>query len=719
MLNKTAGVFLLFFVLISLLSCTDDSQDNSSKNSSESVNKQSTTESSAAKQQPPIDKKHDWDGIVKHGSLRIIVPYSFQHNDFLPRKSVSYNNELKLITRFAEAHNLTPVIVTVKNFSQMLPSLQQGLGDVIIANLTVTESRKEKVNFTHPVTHVFEQLVVPDAFFGKGNSPELLNGLNIGVRPNTSFWETIQAIKEKQNNINIIELDDKITPDEKFNKIISGEIDAAIVDSNRLTLMSEYRSDIKAVLNLSEERPIAWAVRKNNPVLLRHLNRYIKTEKLLQHIPAQRLGDLDSIKKHRQLRLITRNNASTYFLWKNQLMGFEYDLIKKFAKQQKINLKVLVADNYTQMIDWLEHGYGDIISAGLVKTEKRAELPVLFTDPYLFVQEVIIQRTSEEAIKSIKDLNQRTFYVRKSSSYWNTLNTLIPILKSQGIEFAIEVVPESMETEEIIRGVIDGQYDLTLADSHIIAIESSWHSSIQASLPLTGENGHRWIVRKDGEKIIKELNKFIKKQYKGLFYNVTYNKYFKNSRNMFNSDSRESNDTKISAYDDLIKSLAKEYDFDWRLIAAQINKESKFNTKAKSWAGAKGLLQVMPRTAKEVGISNLEKPENGLRAGLKYMAWINAQLSDDLPVDVRVWFTLAAYNAGLGHLKDARSLATRQGLNPDRWFGNVEKTFLLLSKPKHHKKSRYGYVRGIEPVTYVKQIQALYELYSKKHLDEV
>ena len=126
----------------------------------------------------------------------------------------------------------------------------------------------------------------------------------------------------------------------------------------------------------------------------------------------------------------------------------------------------------------------------------------------------------------------------------------------------------------------------------------------------------------------------------------------------------------------------------------------------------------MPRTAKEVGISNLSKPENGLRAGLKYMAWINEQLSDELPADVQVWFTLAAYNAGLGHLRDARNLARKQGLNPDRWFGHVETAFLLLSKPKHHKKSRYGYVRGIEPVTYIKRIQAVYELYSLKHPQE-
>jgi len=123
----------------------------------------------------------------------------------------------------------------------------------------------------------------------------------------------------------------------------------------------------------------------------------------------------------------------------------------------------------------------------------------------------------------------------------------------------------------------------------------------------------------------------------------------------------------------------------------------------------------MPETAKQVGISNLEIPKNGLRAGLKYMAWTRDQLDDHLSADVKIWFTLAAYNAGLGHLDDARNLASRQGLNPDRWFGHVEKAFLLLSKSKYHQHTRYGYVRGIEPVNYIKKIQVLYDFYSKKY----
>lgn len=715
-------ILLVLFALFGLTSCSDDDSRSKTKEQTQSLS--STAPGSSDRQKPhstAVPKTEyiktsldGWEQILERGVLRIIVPYSFQHNNILPRDSISYVNELKLITHFAESHNLTPVFISTKEFSSLIPSLQQGLGDIVVANLAITEDRKQAVNFTNPVSHAIEQLVVAHTF-NKKISLEQLGALKIGVMPQTSFWETITAIKAKQTDIQIIELDDSITTEEKFNKVTSGEIDAVVSDSNRLVLFQEYRKDIKAIINLGKERPLAWAVRKNNPELLKKLNRYIKTEKLLQHLPDARLGDLDSIKKHRQLRLITRNNASTYFMWKNQLMGFEYELIKQFAKEQKLNLKVLVATDYNQMFEWLEQGYGDIIAAGLIKTPERANYAVEFTEPYLFVQEMIVQRNNEKAILSHKDLHGRTFYVRQSSSYWQTLTALEQQLKSDGIEFLIKTVPESMETEEIIKEVLSGNYDLTLADSHIIAIEKSWHSNLQASLALTGERGQRWLVRKGNKLLLNRLNQFIKKKYKGLFYNIINNKYFQNSRNLFDAEKRDSNNKSISTYDDLIKSLAQEYHFDWRLLAAQVNKESQFNPKAKSWAGAKGLLQVMPKTAREVGIKDLDKPENGLRAGVKYMAWINEQLSDELPADVQVWFTLAAYNAGLGHLKDARILAKQKGLNPNRWFGHVEKAFLLLSKPKYYKRARYGYVRGTEPVSYVKSIQALYELYSKKH----
>lgn len=659
----------------------------------------------------------DWNKIKKKKYLRIIVLHQYQFNRFIKLKSSNYNNELMSIIDFSKKNNLTPIIVPIKSIANLLPALKLGLGDIIVSQLTINELRKQQINFTNPIYYSSEQLITSKSY-NKKISIDQLSDLKIGVRKGSSYWEVITRLTKEQNDIHLVELNQRITADEKINKLNSGELDAVIEDSNNLILIKEYRQDFKTALQLVKERPIVWGVRKNNPKLLQHLNIYIKNEKLRQQLPAIRLGDLQEIKKSGQLRLITRNNSSTYFLWRNKLMGFEYDLVKQFAKQQKLNLKILVADDFEKMIKWLENGHGDLVSSGLIKTLERKKLPVNFSHPYMYVKEIVVQRKSDKKIRSYKDLKDRTFFVRRSSTYWNTLNSFQQQLQLLGVNFFIKLVPENVETEEIIKRVLNGKYDLTLAYSHIIAIEKNWHNDIQSSLVLRGTHGQRWLVRKESKQLLEELNKFIDKEYKSLFYNVIYNKYFKNSRNLFNENTRKINENQISRYDKLIKTLAKKYGYDWRLISAQVNKESLFDPKAKSWVGAKGLLQVMPRTAKQVGVTNLTKPENGLRAGLKYMAWIDVQLADDLPADVKIWFTLAAYNAGLGHLKDAQNLARKEGLDPNRWFGHVEKAFLLLSKPRYHKHSQYGYVRGIEPVTYIKRIQVLYELYSKKFPEE-
>ena len=469
----------------------------------------------------------DWQAIKERGSLRIIVPHSIQYNNILPRDSLSYNNELNLVLRFTKHHNLIPVLITAEKFSNLFTSLEQGYGDIIVANLTVTDNRKKNYHFSNPVTHSFEQLVMASSV-DQALKINNLGHLKIGVRPHTSFWETVTALKEQQPDIQVIELEQAITEEEKFNKVAAGTIDAVVEDSNRLSLFMEYRNDIKPVLSLTSELPIAWVLRKSNPQLLKQVNQFITTEKLLQHLPNARLGDLDKIKEAKQLRLITRNNASTYFLWKNQLMGFEYELIKKFAKQQNLNLKVLVAENNEQMFEWLKIGYGDIISAGLIKTEQRSRHPIIYSDPYLFVEQLVVQHKEDTPIGSIQDFKDRSFYVRKSSSYWQTLNEIQSSLAKENIHFNIVPVPESVETEEIIQSVVNGQYDLTVADSHIIAIEKSWHSNLVANFSISEQNGHRWLVRKSATKLQEALNQFINKQYKGLYYNLTYNKYFNN-----------------------------------------------------------------------------------------------------------------------------------------------------------------------------------------------
>jgi membrane-bound lytic murein transglycosylase F len=164
----------------------------------------------------------------------------------------------------------------------------------------------------------------------------------------------------------------------------------------------------------------------------------------------------------------------------------------------------------------------------------------------------------------------------------------------------------------------------------------------------------------------------------------------------------------------LVKRYAKQYELDWRLVTSQMHQESHFDPHAKSWVGALGLMQVMPSTAKELHFDDVVAPDQGIVAGVKLMArYAKIFDGDSVKEKDRIRFALASYNCGPGHIGDARRLAKDQGLDPDKWFGNVEKSMLLLSLPRYASRGHYGHCRCQEPVKYVSEIQTRYDAYAK------
>jgi membrane-bound lytic murein transglycosylase F len=324
----------------------------------------------------------------------------------------------------------------------------------------------------------------------------------------------------------------------------------------------------------------------------------------------------------------------------------------------------------------------------------------------LFVDEVLVQKAGAVPIATLADLKGKTITVRKTSSYRQTLDAL-----AQANGFTIADAPEDQETEEIIGRVARGEVELTLADSTIASVEKAWRPDIQTSLVLKEKQPIAYATREKNPKLQEALDAFVKKNFKGLEYNVLRKQYFEAARAASARAEEAAKDGAISKYDDLIKKRSQEYGMDWRLMAAQAYQESRFDPQAKSWVGALGLFQVMPATGKEMGYENLEDPDEGVHAGVQYMAKMIESFDPKIPFKHRVRFALASYNAGRGHVEDARALAKEMGLDPNKWFGNVEKAMLLLAQPKYAKKARHGYCRGEEPVKYVSEIQSRYDNY--------
>ena len=640
--------------------------------------------------------------------LRVLLPNMRTSLSYPPDAASSHEYEIGLVKRFAERHYLELEWIPVDRWDDLIPSLLAGKGDLVAANITITESRRKKISFTVPIDTVREKLVV--RIGDEIKSPADLIGREVAVRERSSFWDLLKEFRTQHAGIELRLLPEHIPASAILSGVSSGEYDIAAVDITQLEAASERWPDLKIVEGLTRDSIIAWGVNPEAVELLEALNSFLSREQLKKQSQLVYKDDLPGIKNRQVLRVLTRNNAATYFVWRGQFLGFEYELMKRFADSQGLHLEMVVPNRWGDLIPTLTAGGGDLIAASMTITEERKRQGIAFTDPYNMVTEELVARADEKAFTDAKDLSGRTVVIRRTSSYWATMQKL----RDQGIDVQLQAAPDNMETEEIISRVASGEYDLTVSDSHILSVELIWRTDIKPALTLNGPVAHGWAVRKENKHLLAALNDFLHKEYKGRFYNLVYNKYFENSDRILDqvaSHQEHSVRGNISPYDAQVQKYAEEYGFDWALIVAQMYQESRFDPKAESWAGAQGLMQILPTTGELFGVQDLHAVDTSIQTGVRYLAWLQQRFEPELTVQDRMWFTLASYNAGLGHVRDARSLARKMGWNPDRWFNNVDRAMLLLSRRSFYQLATHGYARGKETVDYVRQIRNRYNAY--------
>ncbi len=646
--------------------------------------------------------------LKQHGRLRILIPANIGGVFYLPRAGWPVEAQHEAAADFARTQGLQPELVPVETFAGLIPALLEGRGDIIAANLTITESRREKIGFSVPLTSVRQQVMVAAAQ-QEIRSEEDLVDRRVMVQRGSSFWERLQALRKTYPEIELMERPSDMTDEEELDAVASGRVDASVRDSNIAAMYLTYRDDLKVAFELPGMDDIAWAIRPDAKQLQAALNQYLHLEFLAREDELLHTDGLDGIKQRRVLRVLLRNNAASYFLYRGELHGFEYELAKAFADAHRLRLEVIVPDTHAQLLEWLQEGRGDVAAGFLEPSDELRARGFAFSRPYHFAPRHLVVRADDE-LDCADGLAGRTVTVRRSSPYWQDLMRL----QESGARFEIEAADEDMETEELIERVAAGEIDATVADGHLLDIELARGLPVKSGFEMSGERAHAVAVRAENTKLLAALDGFIKEQYKGVVYNILYKKYFTNQRairNLAAGRADAENGGGLSPYDEAMRKYAEMYGFDWRLIAAQMYQESRFDPEAESFAGAQGLLQVMPRTAQFMGFKDIEDPEDGIHAGVKYLDWVRNRFEPTLPFNERMWFTLAAYNAGHGHVEDARRLARQKGWDGDRWFDNAEKAMLLLSKKKYASKARFGYVRGIEPVSYVRNIRQRYRAY--------
>ena len=653
---------------------------------------------------PPLKYTGDLPVLQSHGTLRVIVPP--EPITHIPKSAEQVTIDYDIARGLAEALKLKLVLVKVESYAQMVQKLLEGEGDIVAASLTITPARQKQAAFSVPYLYVDEYLITA-ASDSLPTTIEDLAGMKIGVRRTSSHYQTLADIQQQVPSLQIHAVAEQLGLEHLLEGIVHGSYQATVADEHLWRGVESYYDNMVTPLTVAENRPIGLMMRPDDVQFKTKVDEYLLARQFTRQSQQTFTDDLPGLKERRRLRMITRNNAMTYFIHRGRQVGFEYELIKEFADRHDLRLDIVIPDSHADLLSYLNEGKGDVVAAAMTITEERGK-QAAFTLPYNEVDELVVVRAEEDSIASLEDLAGRTVHVRASSSFYTTLMALADSIA--GLQ--VVPLPDDLETEDILAGVEAGRYDITLCDSNLLDVELAYGRALKAAFSIK-PTVLGWAVRRDNPALLAALNQYVQEEKGGLFFNMMKKRYFKNKRTITRAkDSlRVDLSGRLSPYDELVKKYARQYGQDWRLITAQMYQESKFDPQATSWVGARGLMQIMPVTGRELGFTNLHDPEENIHAGVKYMSQLAKRFDPQIPIEERMRFALAAYNVGYGHVLDARRLAREKGLNPDQWFGHVEQAMRLLAKPAYYKRARYGFCRCGQPVHYVGNIQNMYDAY--------
>lgn len=405
-------------------------------------------------------------------------------------------------------------------------------------------------------------------------------------------------------------------------------------------------------------------------------------------------------------------------------MGFHFELLRKFADHLDVELEIIANNDIDEALEYLQEGRVDLVAVGLSISADRQEM-MRFTEPLMQTTEVLVQRKpngwnrmtadaiEDNLVRNQLDLAGKTVYVQKGSSYAQRLYSLE---RESGVDIGVIEVP--YDAEELARQVARGEIDYTVCDDYMSKIIRSLYPELDLSTPVSFPQNIAWSIRKEGTDALEaELNSWVTGFRTTREYAWLEHKYFKASRSvrMASSEYFATYTGKVSPFDDIIRSYSDSIGWDWRLVAALIYQESRFNPSVISPVGAYGLMQVMPETGKFFGFDVTRSVDNNIHAGTSYIHMLDRLFDDWVSdPDERVKFILASYNAGHGHVLDAIKLAEKNGLDPGKWDNNVSLFLERKSDPAIYSDPvvRNGRLRqGVAVNAYVADILERYEHY--------
>lgn len=426
-------------------------------------------------------------------------------------------------------------------------------------------------------------------------------------------------------------------------------------------------------------------------------------------------GDFQQIFGAKELNVLTLPGSMSYFIYKGEPKGYEYELLNDFAESNNFRINIKLADNETRLAEMLENGEGDLIACNIPITKEGKE-HLIYCGREVINEQVLIQRANrnDTILKDVVNLIGKEVWLIHDSKYYRRMMNLNDELGG-GIQIRT-INKDTITTEDLIEMVSKGEIPYTVSDIDLAKLNKTYFKNINISLVVGHPQRASWAVRKTMPELAETVNQWFEKNQNNPKLAQINKRYFEMSKL---SDEIEPvlKKGKISRFDEFFKKYANQYGFDWRLLASISFHESNFLTNSASWKGASGLMGLMPRTAQALGVSanQLYDPEQNIKAACKLLVKLEKYFSSIENREERIKYVLGAYNAGQAHILDAQALAVKYGKDPRNWE-DVESYLLLKSQPEYYNDSvcKVGYLRGKETVNYVSNVLERWGYYKNK-----
>lgn len=416
---------------------------------------------------------------------------------------------------------------------------------------------------------------------------------------------------------------------------------------------------------------------------------------------------LDQVLDVGELRVVTRNSPTSYTISPDGPTGPEYDLVRAFAEDLGVALVIQSVDSVSEIVPKLLSGEAHMAAAGLSVTSSRREY-VHFSHPYDSVDVHLIYKLGTGRPRNVEQILDRSIEVLASTSH-------VDILESLKADYPELTWSENADVEaaDLLEKVATGEVDLTIADSPDFNIQRHFYPDLRVALDLEVEDPVAWAFPKEtGDSLLARADEFIiGADRSGLLARV-HERYYGHTKKYDYVGTRNfirHYESRLPRYRPMFETAGAEMGVDWRLLAAIGYQESHWRANAVSPTGVRGLMMLTQDTADFLGLEDRTDPESSIFGGARYFALQTERVADTVDEPDRTWMALAAYNVGFNHLKSARMIVEWQGGDPDSWI-DVREALPLLAQQKWYSRLPTGYARGWEPVLYVNNIRAYYNI---------